>query len=260
MANADCIVIQGSNMAECHPVGFQWVSEAKARGAKIIHIDPRFTRTSAIADTHVPIRAGTDVVLLGALINHVLSNDLYFHDYVVAYTNAATLVSEDFVDTEDLDGVFSGYDEQSGTYDMSSWAYAEREDGEGGRSPSHGVADLPALARAEPAPAVEVTLDDSLPPRPAAVDAARTVVPCSPASASATSSSRAPGRHGTPRTTPWTTSSIVRSMIRCTGRSSPASCRRRAPSSRGRPTREAARSSDQVPPCSATSSASAASQ
>ena len=134
MANADCIIIQGSNMAECHPVGFQWVSEAKARGARIIHIDPRFTRTSAIADTHVAIRAGTDVVLLGALIKHVIDNDLFFRDYVVAYTNAATLVGEDFVDTEDLDGVFSGYDEQSGTYDMSSWAYAEREDDEGGAS------------------------------------------------------------------------------------------------------------------------------
>lgn len=132
MANADCIIIQGSNMAECHPVGFQWVSEAKARGARIIHIDPRFTRTSAIADTHVAIRAGTDVVLLGALIKHVVDNDLFFRDYVVAYTNAATLVGEDFVDTEDLDGVFSGYDERTGTYDMSSWAYAEREDGEGG--------------------------------------------------------------------------------------------------------------------------------
>ena len=131
MANADCIIIQGSNMAECHPVGFQWVSEAKARGARVIHIDPRFTRTSAIADTHVPIRAGSDVVLLGALINHVLTHDLYFRDYVVAYTNAATLVGDDFVDTEDLDGVFSGYDPKTGTYDMSSWAYAEREDPEG---------------------------------------------------------------------------------------------------------------------------------
>ncbi len=131
MANADCIIIQGSNMAECHPVGFQWVSEAKARGARVIHIDPRFTRTSAIADTHVPVRAGTDVVLLGALINHVLSNDLYFHEYVVAYTNAATLIGEDFLDTEDLDGVFSGYDPETGTYDMSSWRYAERGDAEG---------------------------------------------------------------------------------------------------------------------------------
>ena len=126
MANADCVIIQGSNMAECHPVGFQWVSEAKARGARIIHVDPRFTRTSAIADTHVPLRAGTDVVLLGALINHVLTNDLYFHDYVVAYTNAATLINDEFVDTEDLGGVFSGFDPETGTYDTSSWSYAER--------------------------------------------------------------------------------------------------------------------------------------
>src|SRR5699024_8887424 len=125
---SDCIIIQGSNMAECHPVGFQWVSEAKARGARIIHVDPRFTRTSAIADTHAAIRAGTDVVLLGALINHVLSTGTYFHDYVVAYTNAATLVGDDFRDTEDLDGVFSGYDPETGKYDMSSWAYAERTD------------------------------------------------------------------------------------------------------------------------------------
>ncbi len=76
-------------MAECHPVGFQWVMEAKARGAKVIHIDPRFTRTSAVADTHVPIRAGSDIVFLGAVINYILSNEKYFHEYVVAYTNAA---------------------------------------------------------------------------------------------------------------------------------------------------------------------------
>src|ERR1700689_4304532 len=125
MANADCIVIQGSNMAECHPVGFQWVAEAKARGAKIIHVDPRFTRTSAIADKHIPIRAGSDVVLLGALINHVLTHDLWFKEYVVAYTNAATLVTEDFRDTEDLGGLFSGFDPETGQYDPATWAYAE---------------------------------------------------------------------------------------------------------------------------------------
>lgn len=110
-------------MAECHPVGFQWVSEAKARGARIIHVDPRFTRTSAVADKHVPIRAGSDIVLLGALINHIIGNDLWFKEYVLAYTNAATIVSEEFRDTEDLDGLFSGYDADTGTYDPSSWAY-----------------------------------------------------------------------------------------------------------------------------------------
>jgi formate dehydrogenase major subunit len=136
MANADCIVIQGSNMAECHPVGYQWVTEAKARGAKVIHVDPRFTRTSAVADKHVPIRAGSDIVLLGALINHVISNDLWFKEYVLAYTNAATLVGKDFRDTEDLDGLFSGFDPETGQYDLASWAYerkpeAEEADGHG---------------------------------------------------------------------------------------------------------------------------------
>jgi formate dehydrogenase major subunit len=130
MANADCIVIQGSNMAECHPVGFQWVEEAKARGARVIHVDPRFTRTSAVSDRHIPIRAGSDVVLLGALINHILSNDLWFSEYVVAYTNAATLINENFRDTEDLGGLFSGFDPETGQYDTSSWAYEARDDGQ----------------------------------------------------------------------------------------------------------------------------------
>jgi formate dehydrogenase major subunit len=112
-------------MAECHPVGFQWVMEAKARGARVIHVDPRFTRTSAMADQHVPLRAGSDIVFLGAIINYVLTNELYFHDYVLSYTNAATLVSEDFRDVDDLDGVFSGYDPQSGSYDPTSWAYED---------------------------------------------------------------------------------------------------------------------------------------
>jgi formate dehydrogenase major subunit len=129
MANADCIVIQGSNMAECHPVGFQWVEEARARGARVIHVDPRFTRTSAVSDRHIPIRAGSDVVLLGALINHVLTNDLWFRDYVVAYTNAATLINENFRDTEDLGGLFSGFNPETGQYDTSTWAYAEQDDG-----------------------------------------------------------------------------------------------------------------------------------
>src|SRR5215211_2387455 len=99
----------GSNMAEAHPVGFQWVMEAKARGAEVIHIDPRFTRTSALADLHVPLRAGTDIAFLGGIVNHILSNDLDFREYVSAYTNAAFLVDERYADAEDLDGLFSGY-------------------------------------------------------------------------------------------------------------------------------------------------------
>ena len=87
-------------MAECHPVGFQWVMEAKARGATIIHIDPRFTRTSAMADTYVPLRAGSDIAFLGGIVNYILSEEKYFREYVVSYTNAATIVSEDFQDAD----------------------------------------------------------------------------------------------------------------------------------------------------------------
>ncbi|MBW3658210.1 MAG: molybdopterin-dependent oxidoreductase [Actinobacteria bacterium] len=110
-------------MAECHPVGFQWVMEAKRRGATIIHVDPRFTRTSAVSDLHVPLRAGTDIAFLGGLIRHVLENERYFRDYVVNYTNAATIISDEFRDTEDLDGLFSGWDEDDAQYDPSSWQY-----------------------------------------------------------------------------------------------------------------------------------------
>src|SRR4029453_12811554 len=106
LANADCIIIQGSNMAEAHPVGFQWVVEAKRGGGKIIHGDPRFTRTSALAHTFVPIRAGSDIAFLGGIVNYILTNELDFREYVLAYTNAATIVDETFRDTEDLDGLF----------------------------------------------------------------------------------------------------------------------------------------------------------
>ena len=81
-------------MAECHPVGFQWVMEAKARGAKVIHIDPRFTRTSAVADQHVALRAGSDIVFLGGIINYILEHERDFRDYVVAYTNASHVIDE----------------------------------------------------------------------------------------------------------------------------------------------------------------------
>lgn len=111
-------------MAECHPVGFQWVMEAKARGATVVHVDPRFTRTSALADVHVPLRAGTDIAFLGGLINHVLSTGSYFREYVAAYTNGPVILNEDFRDTEDLDGVFSGLSEDGRNYDTGTWQYA----------------------------------------------------------------------------------------------------------------------------------------
>ncbi len=110
-------------MAECHPVGFQWVMEAKARGATVIHVDPRFTRTSAVSDVHVPLRAGSDIAFLGGIVNYVLAGEKDFRDYVLSYTNAASIVSEEFVDTEDLDGVFSGWDAEGRVYDVSTWQY-----------------------------------------------------------------------------------------------------------------------------------------
>ena len=110
-------------MAEAHPVGFQWVMEAKARGAKVIHIDPRFTRTSAMANMFVPIRAGADVAFLGGVVNYILSNGKDFREYVMAYTNAATIINDDFRDTEDLDGLFSGWDPGRRAYDRATWQY-----------------------------------------------------------------------------------------------------------------------------------------
>ena len=110
-------------MAECHPVAFQWVMEAKARGATLIHVDPRFTRTSALADRYVPLRAGSDIVFLGGIINYVIENEKYFRDYVVNYTNGPTIISEDFRDTEDLEGVFSGLHPETRHYDVRSWQY-----------------------------------------------------------------------------------------------------------------------------------------
>ena len=110
-------------MAEAHPVGFRWVMKARERGAKVIHVDPRFGRTGASADLHVPIRPGTDIAFLGGLIRHVIETGSYFRDYVVHYTNAATIIDERFRDTEDLDGVFSGFDPETGTYDRSTWMY-----------------------------------------------------------------------------------------------------------------------------------------
>jgi formate dehydrogenase major subunit len=131
LVDADCIVIEGSNMAECHPVAFRWVMQAKLTGATLIHVDPRFTRTSAMADIYAPIRAGSDIAFLGGLIRYVLEKEKYFKEYVVTYTNAATLIRDDFKDTEDLNGVFSGLMKYTGDpmngfigqYNPESWQY-----------------------------------------------------------------------------------------------------------------------------------------
>jgi formate dehydrogenase major subunit len=123
LENADCIVVMGSNMAENHPVAFRFVVEAQRRGATIVHVDPRFTRTSALADIHAPIRPGADIAFLGGVIRHVLENDLWFREYALAYTNLAHIIDERYVDAEDSDGVFSGFDKDAGSYTQDTWQY-----------------------------------------------------------------------------------------------------------------------------------------
>ena len=117
----------GSNMAENHPVGFQWVMEARERGAHVIHVDPRFTRTSAMATKWVGIRAGSDIAFLGGIVNYILEHELWFDEYVKHFTNAPVIIDEGFEDTEDLDGFFSGWDPQEGKYDQTTWQYAGME-------------------------------------------------------------------------------------------------------------------------------------
>ena len=158
----------GSNMAECHPVGFQWVVEAKERGAKVIHIDPRYTRTSAIADLHVPLRAGSDIAFLGGLVRYIIENERWFDEYVKAYTNAPVLISDEFKDTEELDGFFSGFVEEDGLYDITSWSYAgTKEEASAGKSEqdadvsgeqAHGAHGI-ELKRGDP-PKMDETLQD----------------------------------------------------------------------------------------------------
>jgi len=117
------VIMATSNMAENHPVGFQWVMKAKERGAKLIHVDPRFTRTSAAADMHVPLRSGTNIVFFGGLIRYAIEKNLYFRDYVVHYTNASFLIDPAFKTPTDLDGLFTGFDPVKKAYDRSSWKY-----------------------------------------------------------------------------------------------------------------------------------------
>src|SRR5947208_7034290 len=124
LVDADCIIIEGSSMAEAHPVGFRWVMKAKEQGATLIHVDPRFSRTSALADIWVPIRAGTDIVFLGGLINHLIEYELFFHDYVVNYTNASCILSDEYRDPEDNgDGYFFGWNAEKRAYEGDSWLY-----------------------------------------------------------------------------------------------------------------------------------------
>ena len=98
LANADCVLIMGSNMAENHPIAFRFVVEAQRRGAVIMHVDPRFTRTSALANIHAPIRSGSDIAFLGGIIHHVLERDLWFREFALAYTNIAHIIEDGYGD------------------------------------------------------------------------------------------------------------------------------------------------------------------
>jgi len=134
--NSDVFLVIGANPAENHPCGWKWAHVARdERGAKIIHVDPRFTRTSAIADVYAPIRAGTDVAFFGGLVNYVLEHNLVHDEYVKLHTNASFIVAEGY--TFD-DGLFSGYDEATRTYDPKTWDY-EREGGGGGAAGGQGL-------------------------------------------------------------------------------------------------------------------------
>jgi formate dehydrogenase major subunit len=178
----------GSNMAENHPVAFRWPMKAKLKGAKLIHVDPRFTRTSAMCDIYAPIRAGSDIAFLGGLVNYVINSERwnreqFFQDFLVHYTNAPMLISDQFQDTEDLDGVFSGLMQYKGgvgewpfngfvgEYNNQSWQYAgtqaqtqgwqgatarsgEQPVGKEGQAPARGAGASGAAGAAAPKDAV----------------------------------------------------------------------------------------------------------
>lgn len=123
LANSDWILVMGSNMAENHPIAYRFVLQAKDKGATIMHVDPRFTRTSAMSDVYAPIRAGTDIAFLGGIIRHLLENDLWFKEYALNYTNLSTIIDERFQDASEADGLFSGWDEKNHKYKYDSWQY-----------------------------------------------------------------------------------------------------------------------------------------
>ena len=126
IGNSDCILIIGSNAAENHPISFKWVTKAKENGAKLINVDPRFTRTSSKADIYSKMRSGTDIAFIGGIINYCLDNELYHKDYVVEYTNASFLIDPQF---KFDDGLFSGYDVANRKYEKSTWKYQLDENG-----------------------------------------------------------------------------------------------------------------------------------
>ena len=118
--NSDCILIMGSNAAENHPISMKWVNKARQNGATLISVDPRFTRTSAVADFYTALRSGTDIAFLGGMINYIIENKKYFKEYVANYTNAAFVLGDKY---KFEDGLFAGYDKKKRNYDKSFWAF-----------------------------------------------------------------------------------------------------------------------------------------
>jgi len=126
MQHCKTILVEGSNVAENHPMAYKWIRKAQDDGAVLIHVDPRFTRTSAGADIYARIRPGADPAFLNTVINYILVNKLYDEDYVMTHTNALMLGDADF---EFKDGLFSGYDEEKHTYNTKTWGYQLGSDG-----------------------------------------------------------------------------------------------------------------------------------
>ncbi len=124
--NSDCILIMGSNAAENHPISFKYVLEAMKNGAKLLSVDPRFTRTSAKADFYTALRSGTDIAFLGGMMKYLLDNNLYQKEYVVDYTNATFLVNKAY---KFKDGLFPGYNADKRKYDKSKWAFQMDQNG-----------------------------------------------------------------------------------------------------------------------------------
>lgn len=123
---ADVLMVIGANPAENHPISFRWISKAIANGAKLISVDPRYTRTSQMADTYAQLRSGTDIAFIGGMINYILENELYHKEYVATYTNASYLVADSYTFE---DGMFSGYDEENRSYDKTKWSFQTDKDG-----------------------------------------------------------------------------------------------------------------------------------
>lgn len=124
LQHSDCILIMGANPAENHPISFRWILKAREKGGKILSVDPRFTRSSSQADVYAQLRSGTDIAFMGGLIKYILDKELYHKEYVEAYTNASSIVSDDY---SFEDGIFNHYDEATRSYDKTKWVYKKDE-------------------------------------------------------------------------------------------------------------------------------------